>query len=113
MDNLVESAVQRVREATEGDEEFVKRFGKWERPSFARRYDLEKLSSLIRWSPVEEGIFDVSLFIKRLAPEDRRIAGEIARFCSEEFEGGSTPASSWTLEQFKTKFIRRLDACGF
>jgi hypothetical protein len=112
VDQLVEEAVERLRRFEDRDAEFERRFGKWTRPSFARRYDLQRLVNLhVRWLPEIEGILDVKPLLMQLAPEDRRIAAEIARFVSEEYEGKF--ATDKTLKTFRLDLARRLDACGF
>lgn len=111
VDSLVDEAIERNRNLISRDEEFIARFGKWERPAFARRYGLERMMQLIDWSRIDPSILECAPFINQLAPEDRRIAGEIARFCLEEIEG--KPATNSTLTQFRLTFARRLDACGF
>ena len=112
VDQLVDEAVERLRQTEDRDAEFERRFGKWQRQSFARKYNLEHLANAaIRWLPELPGIIDVKPFLMQLAPEDRRIAGEIARFVSEEYEGEF--ATDKTLNKFRLDFIRRLDVCGF
>jgi len=112
LDGIVEEAVERLGKFQTRDAEFEARFGKWTRPEFAKRYPLEAwVNKFIHFSPVEEGIIDVKPFLLRMAPEDRRIAGEIARFVSEEVEGKW--ATDSTLKMFRLSFARRLDACGF
>lgn len=107
----VEVALERLAKHTTRDEEFAARFGKWQRPDFAGRYNLEGMAHLVRFHPFMDGTLDVALFIKALRPEDRQIAGEVARFVSEEFI--QRPATDKTLATFRLHFFRRLDACGF
>lgn len=109
--SLVEEALARLEKYTGRDAEFLARFGRWERPSFAPRYNLDALVALVRWSPWDPSILDAEPLILHLAPEDRRIAAEIARFVAEEYE--NAPASDVTLKLFRLNLARRLDACGF
>ena len=107
----IEKLVERLDPYTERDREFENRFGKWRRPDFLRRYDLERLGRLIRYAPFDSELFDLAPLIGSLAPEDRRIAGEVARFVFEEFE--TKPATDKTLAMFRLSFLRRLNALGF
>lgn len=108
----VQEAIERtIRNNTQRDPEFVSRFGRWQRPSFAPRYNLDRMKGLIRWSPHEEGIIDAAPFIKSLHKVDQVIAGEIAKFTAEEIHG--KPATDKTLNTFKLQFFRRLAEVGF
>lgn len=108
----IQHAIERViGRNTTRDIEFDRHFGRFQRPDHLRQYPLEKLGRLVRWGPGVDGIIDVSRFILSLNPEDRRIAGEIARFTAEEFEG--KPATDKTINTFRLQFLRRLDAVGF
>jgi len=111
VDQLLDAAVARLDPLTERDEEFAARFGRWERPSFARRYRLEEMQRLIRWQAGVDGIMDLRTFVSALAPEDRRLAGEIARFVSERYQ--SCPATDKVLNTFRMDLMRRLELCGF
>lgn len=111
VDRLLDSAMARIDPLTERDAEFAARLGRWERPSFARRYRLEEMQRLIRWQAGVDGIFDLRAFISALAPEDRWLAGEIAVFVSERYQGG--PATDQVMNKFRLDFMRRLDLCGF
>jgi hypothetical protein len=108
---LVDLAVERLGKLTERDGDFEARFGRWQRPSFARRYPLEEMKRLIDWSHLDREILDVAPFINALAKEDRHIAGEVARFVYEEIE--SRPATDKTLETFRLHYLRRLDVLGY
>lgn len=108
---LVDLAVERLGKFTERDREFEARFGRWQRPSFARRYPLEEMKNLIDWSRLDREILDLAPFVNALAKEDRHIAGEVARFVYEEIE--SRPATDKTLNVFRLHYLRRLDALGY
>ena len=110
-DALVDLAVERLGKFTERDRDFEARFGRWQRPSFARRYPLEEMKHLIDWSRLDHEILDVAPFVNALAREDRWIAGEVARFVYEEVE--RLPATDKTLNTFRLHFLRRLDALGY
>jgi hypothetical protein len=108
---FVELAAERLGRFTERDEDFEARFGRWRRPSFARRYPLEEMKHLVDWSWLDREILDLAPFVSVLAKEDRYIAGEVARFVYEEIEG--KPATDKTLNTFRLHFLRRLDALGY
>jgi len=108
---LVDAAVCRFSRWTERDAEFKRRFGRWTRPSFARRYPLAEMKRLIRWSTLDPEILDLAPFINEMLKEDRRIAGEIALFVFEEFRDAF--ATDKTLNLFRLSYLRRLDTCGF
>ena len=112
MKQLIEEAVERLGRHADRDDEFIARFGRFRRPEFAARYPLmELLRRFVRWDPLGESVIDVSGFVRGLREEDRRIAGEIARFVCEAYEG--RPATDKTLNLFILDYGRRLDACGF
>jgi len=108
---VVDKLVERLEPYTARDREFEARFGRWRRPDFLRRYDLDRLGRLIRYAPFDENLFDLAPLVNSLAPEDRRIAGEVARFVYEEFE--QKPATDKTLALFRVSYLRRLNALGF
>lgn len=108
--DVIELAVERTRPHVMRDREFEERFGKWQRPTWAPRYNLERLKNLIAYTPDQE-FFDLKTFVLALAPEDRYLAGEIARFVFEEFDG--LPATDKTIGTFRLAFLRRLDAVGY
>lgn len=108
---LVDMAVERLERFTGRDAEFESRFGNWQRPSFARKYPLGEMKSLICWSTLDPEILDLARFVNALAKEDRWIAGEVARFVYEEFE--RAPATDKTLNLFRLSYLRRLDALGY
>jgi hypothetical protein len=60
---------------------------------------------------VLDGIVDVAPFVRQLALEDRRIAGEVARFVVEAYAG--RPTTDRTLQMIRLDLARRLEACGF
>ena len=108
---LVEKLVERLEPYTARDREFEARFGRWRRPDFLQKYDPDRLGRLIRYAPFDENLFDLAPLVDSLAPEDRRIAGEVARFVFEEFE--AAPATDKTLALFRVSYLRRLNALGF
>ena len=109
---VVEEATERLAVFTRRDAEFARRFGRWQRPDFMPRYDLERLQALVRWHPDQVGVLDIEPLLRMLrCREDRKIAGEIARFVAEEFV--DAPATDKTLGLFRLHLLRRLDACGF
>jgi len=108
---IVDLAVERLTKFTERDRDFEARFGRWQRPSFARRYPLEEMKNLIDWSHLDPEILDLAPFINHLAKEDRYIAGEVALFVYEEIE--RAPATDKTLNTFRLHYLRRLDALGY
>lgn len=112
LSDVAEEAAERTTRFTRRDAEFAQRFGRWQRPDFMPRYDLERHRHLICWHPHQEGVLDVDPFLRTLRlKEDRQIAGEIARFVAEEFF--DKPATDKTLGLFRLHLLRRLDACGF
>lgn len=108
---VAEAAVDRLERLTHRDREFEARFGKWVRPSWMRRYRLEDLGRLIRYTPFDEQVFDLVPFVRSFPPEERRLVGEVARFVFEEFE--DAPATEKTLNVFRLTFLRRLSLLGF
>lgn len=112
VNNLIEEGLARLEKYQTHDEEFLARFGKWQRPEFAERYPLwEMINRTVRWDPRSGDVLDVSNFVRSLREEDRYIAGEIARFVAEEYL--ERFVTDKTLQSFKVDFARRLDACGF
>lgn len=109
--NVQEAIERTIERNTQRDPEFLSRFGRWQRPSFAPKYDLDRMKHLIRWSPFEKGIIDAAPFINSLQKFDRVIAGEIAKFTAEEVHGKH--ATDKVLNTFKLQFLRRLSEVGF
>jgi hypothetical protein len=108
---LVERALERLEGLDPDVDEFEANFGSWRRPEFAVRYDLPALGRRIRWDQRGDGVLDVSPLILALAPEDRRVAGEIARWVVERYF--SDPATDATLRRFREDLLRRLSSVGF
>jgi hypothetical protein len=113
IENLVDETVERFKKLTTRDEEFARRFGKWNRPEHLPRYPIERwANTLISWSRIEPGIVEAEPFV-RAFPErtDRVLVGEIARFCAEGIHGKF--ATDETLRIFRLDLLRRLDEVGF
>lgn len=110
-DRIVDEGISRLLSHTGRDEEFERAFGRWTRPEHLGRYDLERLRPLVRWMPNTTGMIDISRLIGKLDPHDRFLAGEIAKFVMDSFQG--KPASDKVLHDFACHYLRRLDACGF
>lgn len=112
VNSLVEEALARLENHQTRDDEFLARFGRWQRPEFAERYPLRALiNRTVRWDPRSGDVLDVSNFVRGLREEDRYIAGEIAHFVAEEYVGKFVTEK--TLNLFKIDFARRLYVCGF
>jgi hypothetical protein len=113
VDGLVEEAVERLSKLTDRDDQFLRRFGRWARPSHAPKYPIETwVTAYVRWDPRGDGVVDVEPFVKCF-PEraDRVVIGEICRFVVEEILGEF--ATDETLRVFRLSLLRRLDAVGF
>lgn len=113
LDGMVEEAVARLDPLVARDEEFLRRFGRWTRPSHAPKYPIETWANAwIRWDPRGDGIVDIEPFV-RCFPDraDQVLIGEIARFVVEEVIGKF--ATDETLRVFRLSLLRRLDDVGF
>jgi hypothetical protein len=113
IDGMVEEAVDRLTKLTGRDGEFVRRFGRWTRPSRAPRYPIvEWATACVRWDPRGDGVVDVERFLNCFPEKsDRIVIGEIARFVVEEVMGKF--ATDETLRVFRLSLCRRLDSVGF
>lgn len=108
--DLAGELTERLVKHVARDREFENRFGRWRRPEFARRYPLDEMKHLIRFSP-DGQVLDAGPFVLALAPEDRYVAADVARFTFEEFQ--DAPATDKTLNLFRLHLLRRLDVVGF
>lgn len=108
---LVDKTVDNLERHTHRDDEFERQFGRFSRPDGMPRYDLLRRARLISWSSDQEGIIEAAPFIRSLLECDRPVAGQIARFTAEEFEG--EPASDTILNRFRNHYFRRLVMVGY
>lgn len=116
IDKITNLAIDRLLEVHEKydykDRKFEELFGSFERPSFARKYNVKLLvNRYVNYSLYDESIIDVAPMIRSLNKEDRYIVAEIVRFVYQYYD--SKYATDKTLNLFKLELIKRLEDCGF